>query len=159
MNWTNYNFNTTSSFSLNGLQTYGRVVQIHDGDSMTVILPLHDKFYKFSIRLARIDTCEVTSKISLNKTLAINAKKRLIELVTSSTNDIPNIKKYLLNNIALVYIKCFDFDKYGRILASVYKDKDDPLSFSEILVKEKLAYQYDGKKKLTEEEQSTLLSS
>ena len=158
IDWSKYNFDTTTTFSLKGTECYARVVNIHDGDTITVIIPLFDtnKFYKFSVRLSGIDTCEISSTTEENKILAINAKNKLIELVTSNNNtDI--IKLYLQNNIALVYLKCLDFDKYGRLLATIYKNKNDEISFSDILIKEKLGYCYTGKKKLTELEQVELL--
>jgi endonuclease YncB( thermonuclease family) len=170
MNWNNYNYNNTPFFSLKGLESYGRVVQIHDGDTLTAILPLHNSFYKFSIRLAGIDTCEITSKNTSNKNLAIAAKKKLFQLITKKekeeeetetedkVEEDANIKSYLNNNICIVYIKCLDFDKYGRILATVSKHPTDPLSISDILISDKLAYKYDGKTKLTEEQQLILLS-
>lgn len=90
-------------------------------------------------------------KNQTNKTMANNSRKRLFELVTIQNAD--DSDKFLSDNVNLVYIKCEDFDKYGRLLADIYKHKDDDKSFSEILIEEKLAYSYDGKKKLTEEEQ------
>lgn len=160
IDWTKYNSDTTTTFSLKGTECYGRVVQIHDGDTITVIIPLFDtnKFYKFSVRLSGIDTCEVSSTTEENKILAIKAKNRLIELVTSTTTA-TDIKSYLQNNITLVYLKCLDFDKYGRLLATVYKNNnnDVEISFSDILIKEKLGYCYTGKKKLTELDQVELL--
>jgi endonuclease YncB( thermonuclease family) len=170
MNWNNYNYNNTTFFSLKGLESYGRVVQIHDGDTLTAILPLHNSFYKFSIRLAGIDTCEITSKNTFNKNLAIAARKKLFQLITKKEkeeeeetedkeeDEDTNIKSYLNNNICIVYIKCLDFDKYGRLLATVSKHPTDTLSLSDILINEKLAYKYDGKTKLTEEQQLILLS-
>lgn len=168
MNWNNYNYNNTPFFSLKGLESYGRVVQIHDGDTLTAILPLHNSFYKFSIRLAGIDTCEITSKNTSNKNLAIAARKKLFQLITKKEKEEEetedkeeedaNIKAYLNNNICIVYIKCLDFDKYGRLLANVSKHPTDTLSLSDILINEKLAYKYDGKTKLTEEQQLLLLS-
>jgi endonuclease YncB( thermonuclease family) len=88
--------------------------------------------------------------------IATNARKRLFELVTKQTSsDLSD--KFLSDNVYLVYIKCKDFDKYGRLLGDVYKTDEDDISFSEILMEEKLAYFYDGKKKLTEEEQIEIL--
>ena len=60
-----------------------------------------------------------------------------------------------------VWVECLDFDKYGRLLANVYnlntEIKSDN-SFSSILLKEKLAYVYNGDTKLTEEEQVECLN-
>ena len=39
----------TPRFSLNNLKTYGRLVDIIDGDSLSIILPIYDNYFK-SIR-------------------------------------------------------------------------------------------------------------
>jgi endonuclease YncB( thermonuclease family) len=72
-----------------------------------------------------------------------------------SVTSLKEIKPFLRHNICLVNVKCYDFDKYGRLLADVSKTKDS-MPFSKILVNEKLAYVYDGGKKLTEMEQLKL---
>jgi endonuclease YncB( thermonuclease family) len=163
INWTEHNYSNTQSFSLQNLECYCRVVKIYDGDTITVIIHVFNCFYKFSVRLLGIDTCEIKSNNEVNKTLAIKARKRLFELISNvDTNDTNytniDIDKYLSDNVCLVYIKCNEFDKYGRILCDIYKNEDKERTFSEILLDEKLAYSYDGKKKLSEEEQLELLS-
>jgi len=156
INWKEHSYNNTPSFSLQNLECYCRVVKIHDGDTFTIILPVFNSFYRFSVRLIDIDTCEIKSVNPTCKMIATNARKRLFELVTKQTSsDLSD--KFLSDNVYLVYIKCKDFDKYGRLLGDVYKTDEDDISFSEILMEEKLAYFYDGKKKLTEEEQIEIL--
>lgn len=156
--WLKYNYNTTSTFSLKNTECYARVVQIHDGDTLTAIIPVFGSYYRFSVRLNGIDTCEIKSKNEDLQQLSVSARNRLVTLVIGNNpSQIVDVKKYLLNNVALVYLKCDDFDKYGRVLASVFKSKDDVESFSDILVNEKLAYTYDGKTKLTEDEQIAIL--
>jgi endonuclease YncB( thermonuclease family) len=155
INWKERKYNNTPSFSLQNLECYCRVVKIHDGDTFTIILPVFNSFYRFSVRLVDIDTCEIKSNNPTCKMIATNARKRLFELVTKQTSDLND--SFLSDNVNLVYIKCKDFDKYGRLLGDVYKTDEDDKSFSEILMEEKLAYFYDGKKKLTEEEQIEIL--
>lgn len=155
INWFEHTYNNTQSFSLQNLECYCRVVKIHDGDTFTIILPVFNSFYRLSVRLVNIDTCEIKSENPNCRMIANNARKRLFELVTKQTHD--DSDKFLSDNVHLVYIKCKDFDKYGRLLGDIYKTSEDDESFSEILMKEKLAYFYDGKKKLTEEEQIQLL--
>jgi endonuclease YncB( thermonuclease family) len=91
----------------------------------------------------------------------MDAKKRIYNLITGKNADIDlnkkSIKTELNNNCYLVYLKCYDFDKYGRVLGDIYKDENSDESFSSILIKEKLAYVYSGKTKLTEQEQIELL--
>ena len=156
--WLKYNYNTTSPFSLKNTECYARVVQIHDGDTLTAILPVFGSYYRFSVRLNGIDTCEIKSKNEATQKLSVNARNRLVNVVTGRiASEIGDVKRYLMNNVALVYVKCNDFDKYGRVLATVCKSLGDSKSFSDILVNEKLAYVYEGKTKLTEEEQIAML--
>lgn len=137
-------------FDLRGVYT-GRLVSIHDGDTFTCVIPLLDTFYKFSIRLAGIDTCEMTSKDPKIKNNALMARDRLFSLFTSSnTNNTiswtkKDFERYLSENYITVSMNCKGSDKYGRVLAEVS-------NFSDVLVREKLAYRYDGGTKLSETE-------
>ena len=69
------------------------------------------------------------------KALAILAKNRLIELLSKHES-------------GLVFIECFEFDKYGRILVKVYNMIDEK-SINEIMVEEGHGKNYDGGKKDT----------
>ncbi len=137
-------------FSLNGTRTV-RVVSIHDGDTFTAIFRFDNAFYKFPVRLARIDTCEMTSKNTLLKTKAFLARDKMFELITGhkDTDTVMWRKRefdeYFQKNETYLTINCTEMDKYGRVLADVG-------TFAETLVEQKLAYWYDGGKKLTEDE-------
>lgn len=154
----NYHNDNTTFFSLNGLKTDARVVSVTDGDTLVLIVPVFDKYYKFSTRISGIDTCEVHSKNLEAKDKGLDAKIRVIELLTSRkvSKDITRkqVLDIFMNNVYTVYIECQDFDKYGRLLADVFvKDK----KLSDILLEEKLAYKYEGSTKLSEEEQLKIL--
>ena len=109
-----------------------------------------------------IDTCEIHSSNDKIKELGIKAKNRLIELISKKKlnweDDVSkkNIQTIFNINCFLVYVKCHDFDKYGRLLLDLYLDKDEK-SISDVLLEEKLAYVYNGKTKLNEDEQLNLL--
>jgi endonuclease YncB( thermonuclease family) len=155
-----FNDTNTPLFSFNGVNGMSRVVDITDGDTIKAIINFKGDYYKIIVRLNDIDTCETKSKCEENKNLGIEAKKRLYNLITNKTidtNDKKQIKQELHNNCYLIYLKCYDFDKYGRVLGDIYKNETDDISFSSILIKEKLAYVYGGKTKLTEKEQIELL--
>jgi endonuclease YncB( thermonuclease family) len=155
---------STPHFSLNGINTYGRLVDIYDGDTVKIVLStFKDTFFKFDVRLNGIDTCEIKSHISENKIKGLKAKKRVCDMVEEIYGNYVNakldtgteIKDYLKSIVCIVFVKCYNFDKYGRLLADVYIDYNSVTrkSISEILLSEKLAYPYNGGTKLTEEEQ------
>ena len=58
---------STPYFSLQDVNTYGRLVDIYDGDTVKVILPVMDRYFKFDVRLNGIDTCEIKSHNIENK--------------------------------------------------------------------------------------------
>lgn len=157
--------NKTPYFKLIGLKGYCRILDIYDGDTLTIVLKIFNSQYcKFNVRLSGIDTCEMRSTNNETKNKAKKARNRLFELITGHNfNNFEfetkkEIKDYFDNNISLVWIECGDFDKYGRLLGKLFKNKDQKISFSEILINENLAYEYNGEKKLTEEEQLLLLN-
>lgn len=152
---------STPELSMSGIKSYGRLVDIYDGDSIKVILPVFGSYYKFTIRLDGIDTCEIRSKDTVLQEYAIKARDRLFELLTNNTpytkvytkiDAKKDIKKLLDTEVYLVWVECGNKDKYGRILANIYKDKGSTQSMSSILLEEKLAYRYEGKTKLSDDE-------
>lgn len=148
----------TPEFTLRGFNTTGRLVDIIDGDSMSIILPVLNNFYKYQIRLSGIDTCEMRSKNEKCRNLAIRARDSLLELVTGNhiySQTRHEIQEILDKKVVVVFLECLDFDKYGRLLANVFFDNTN---LSEYLLKHKLAYHYTGHTKLTEEEQLEMLS-
>ena len=159
--------NETPFFSLKGLKTYARVVNVIDGHTITLIIPIFNECFKFYTRLSGIDTCEIHSHNEENKEKGLKAKYRVIELICKNkklTDIICIPKKQIIDildkDVYTVWIECDDFDKYGRLLVNVYLEikKDNSKSIGDILIDEKLAYKYDGDTKLTEEEQIKILN-
>lgn len=158
-NFEKYNINNTNFFSLNGQEMYARVVNILDGDTIVAIIPLFGNYYKFYIRLYGIDTCETKSHNEEIKKLGYEAKRCLFKLITkvdSPCESKESIINHLNNNVCIVWLSCLEFDKFGRLLAMISNTKTSEL-FSDVLIKSKLAYEYYGEKKLSEEEQLLLL--
>jgi endonuclease YncB( thermonuclease family) len=149
----------SKSFSLNGKCCYGRLVDIIDGDSLKIVIPLFDDFYKFDVRLQGIDAYEMRSKIPEIKDLAHKARDKVVELMCGEQRNFKNrseIREYLNLNVVLVWIQCGEFDKYGRLLADVLL-ADGSCSVADVLIACNLAYAYNGKTKMTEEEQQRKL--
>lgn len=141
----------TPFFSLKGLKTYARVVGIHDGDTLTAVFPFYGNYYKFNIRLRGIDTCELRSRNIQIKAIAEKARDRLTSLITGQdTFDFES-------QVCLIHLSCHEFDKYGRLLCDVYSLLQPYTSVADVLLIEKLAYVYNGNRKLSEEEQLATL--
>lgn len=152
----------TPVFTLKGHNTWGRLVDCYDGDTMQVVLPFLGSQFKFTIRMYGIDTSEMKSKDTANKERAVKARTRVLEAATkqcpfpSNLKTRKDIQKYLAANMTLVYVECLEMDKYGRVLAKVYTCPEDTECFSDVLVRENLAYEYYGETKMTEKEQAAL---
>ncbi len=159
-----YKLGNTPCFNLENKILIGRVVNIYDGDTCTLIVKVFDNYYKFNCRLSDIDTCEIKSFNPINKKLGLDAKYKLIELITNNKLNTYTNKEvgiFLDKKVYLVKIKCNKFDKYGRLLVHIYKYNTKKLdvinSFNHILIKQNLAYPYLGKTKLTEKQQQKVL--
>lgn len=153
MDFKNRFSHNTPAFTLSGTHCFARVVDVHDGDTLKVIMPVFgDHYYKFNVRLFGVDACELRSKCEANRVLAMEARSRLTELITGNpdTSDF-DAEPYV------VYLRCANFDKYGRLLANVFSDTTCDTSFSDILINEGLVYSYGGKTKKTEAQQLAVL--
>lgn len=141
------NYYNTPFFSFSSMNMFARVVDVYDGDTITVVVHVFGDFYKLHVRLQGIDTAEMHSKDAIEKKCALDAKKELLFFLTSKKN-IESPRDLLNNETHLCYIKCSGFDKYGRVLADVYPN-DNPFSISasEHLMTCGLANQYTGGKK------------
>jgi endonuclease YncB( thermonuclease family) len=149
------NNDTIPEFSLNGIKTIGKIVDIYDGDTCKIILITEDTLKKFTCRLNFIDCPEIKPlKTMLNREQeiqnAIKARNRLIQLSTNCICNINNtlkkkeIKELLKTNTKIVTVECFDFDKYGRLLVGLFIDN---ISINNLLIDEKYAKPYYGGKK------------
>jgi endonuclease YncB( thermonuclease family) len=138
---------STQLFTLKGVRTYARLVDVYDGDTVTCIFPIFgENYYKFNIRLNGIDTAELKGS---DKLKALEARHTILEYLCKDYNlkedslrsDIQN---FLKQQITIVWLECYDFDKYGRILGDVYKNNEIRESISDVLLHANLAYKYNG---------------
>jgi endonuclease YncB( thermonuclease family) len=111
---------------------------IYDGDTFSICWISNGQIIKYRCRCLGYDSPEMKPLLSnpnrdKEKELALAAKNRLIELLGKAPNK-------------LVKIKCGQFDKYGRILVTVWNQVDKK-SINEIMIEEGHGKVYDGKKK------------
>jgi len=146
------NIDDIPEFSLNGIRTIGKIVDVYDGDTCKIILANGDVFMRFNCRLKFIDTPEMKPlKNKPNREIeiknAIKCRNKLLQLTTNcqikmeDTFTKPQIKKLLKLNNKVVQVQCHEFDKYGRLLVEIY---DNNKTVNNILVEEGFAKSYDG---------------
>lgn len=160
--WTFHGIKTPSLAEMTmGLQTPARLLDIIDGDTIICVVPTLGHFLKFHIRLNGIDTCEIKSKDPEIKEKAMEARQYLIDALCGDKRDHQfdpsaahsqqrkDLQHHLEDNCVLVYLHCNQFDKYGRLLADVFRISDTAKqrSLSTELIDCHLAYAYNGGKK------------
>jgi endonuclease YncB( thermonuclease family) len=159
MDWKSFD-KKTPKFSFDNLETTCRVVSLYDGDTINVILPLTvngNIGYRFACRLMGIDTCELKNKNPFLKSVSEKSIIFLYNKITGKTlpdkpfADLKEIIESDLNdNVYLLKVKCYQFDKYGRILLDIFIGNE---TISSLLLTNKLGYPYIGKTKMTEQQQ------
>lgn len=148
-----------SVYSLDSIKTIGKVVDMYDGDTCKIVLLVNGELQKYNCRLMGLDTPEMkppVKKENREKEIehAHKCRNRLLQLVTScEIQDISQIikrkqvAKMLETNNKLIHIKCYDFDKYGRLLVNLFTDETYEQNVNQILISENYAKSYDGGKK------------
>lgn len=148
-----FDFFSTKKFSLENNHCYARVVDIYDGDTCMLVIPIHDNMYKFSVRLYGIDTYEMKSKKYSNK--AVTGRNKLLELVVNRQVDCKthkDVTRVLNNDVYLVWVECLKMDKYGRVLVNMYNDESKEKLFKDVLLSENLGCEYYGGTKVIKEQ-------
>ena len=148
-----------NEFSLNNIKTLGKVVDIYDGDTCKIVLVINNILYKFNCRLTGLDTPEIKPHLTkCNRETEIleayKCRNKLIQLSTNCDIDLEsNFKKKDCTklfelNTKIITVLCHEFDKYGRLLVSLYdNDNDNQISYNDILINDSFAKKYDGKHK------------
>jgi endonuclease YncB( thermonuclease family) len=119
----------TPILSLNGITTLAKCTKCYDADTVHLVIPYNNGYYRWTCRLEEIDSAEIKSKNIKEREHAIKARDYLCGLI--------------LNKI--VEIKCGKFDKYGRLLVYI---SIGGLEINRHLVKEGYAYKYNGGAKI-----------
>lgn len=157
MDFNRWTFETTPDFSLKNTSTTARVLDVYDGDTITLAMPLFGTVFKVHVRLNGIDTPEIKSQSFLLHKTAVRSRNRVLQMV--GLNGITDVDKeytrqevrdMLNTTVCLVTINAGDFDKYGRLLGDVIVQGR---LVSSVLKGEGYAYVYEGKTKKSEAQQ------
>lgn len=148
-----FTIDNTPPFSLEGRESIARLLDVHDGDTVTVAFEVFPAcVYKLNIRLLGIDAPEITSKIPATRTLAERARMRVVSALAPGLQESVSLgprptrrtlTTALSSRVYEVFVCCRGMDKYGRVLATVSKERGGAC-VSEILLGEGLAKPYGG---------------
>lgn len=127
----------TGWFTLKGQKKYVKCVRINDVDTIVIVIRIHNTNYQMTCRLEGIDGAEMRSKLNYayreeEKKVALQGKKTLEDMI--------------LNHV--VYVHCGGWDKYGRLLGTIFLKPEDSVSINQKLIDLNLACKYDGKQKI-----------
>ena len=116
-------------FSLNNHYTTGKVVDVYDGDTCTIVFKWEGKYRKFKCRCYGYDSPEMKPRLNIENREDIikkakEAKLRLQQLTAGVVN-----------------IRCLHFDKYGRLLVELFNDNT---SINSTMIEEGHGYIYHG---------------
>ena len=143
---------TMREFTLDGLKTIGKIVEIYDGDTCKIILINENKLIKFTCRLKFINCPEMRPlKNKINREIeikeAIKSRNRLLQLSTNCNceliNDLSKKEMILLlkKNTKIIQIHCYNFDKYGRLLVVLLNGEKN---INDTLITEGFAKNYNN---------------
>ncbi len=121
---------TAPFFSLEGLITKAKVVDVYDGDTITCVFNTFGKYYRWKVRISHIDTPEIKTTNLIEKQAGLIVKRYVSTLI--------------LGNV--VTLKCGKFEKYGRLLGDIEYNGTD---VGKMLLENGYAHKYEGKTKPT----------
>jgi endonuclease YncB( thermonuclease family) len=127
------NLENTKDFTLKGTTKKCKVIDVYDGDTVTLAFSFSGNFYKKRCRISGVDCPEIRTKNLKEKEYGLKAKEFTTTL--------------LLNK--LVIVSFVGDDKYGRLLGKLYVDGKD---VADIIIISGNGYAYDGGKKTKFEE-------
>ena len=111
-------------FSLRGFEVDAIITKVYDGDTVHAVFAIEEEaYFRWSCRLAKINTPELRSLDSEERELALRAKIALAEKVLHQQ----------------VRIRLGKFDKYGRLLATIYLNDEN---INELLISKGYAKPY-----------------
>lgn len=126
----NTSLENTQNFYIRGTIPV-KILNIYDGDTVTIGFILNGTRYKGLCRIEGIDCAEIKSKNTEEKEFAIQTKEYLTQLILGK----------------IIWATFTKNDKYGRFLAKFKLNKNDKISLDEKLISEGYGYCYNGQKK------------
>jgi micrococcal nuclease len=122
----------TPEFTLKGHSCNGKIVEVYDGDTITVAFDFGGAIYRKRCRVDGVDCAEIRTKNSEEKKFGLETKEYVTNLI--------------LNKIVWVEFNEKKNDKYNRLLGKIFLEKGGE-TLDKILIRCGMGYEYHGGKK------------
>ena len=123
-------------YSMNNKKFRAKIVDVYDGDTCTAIFWQNFKYRKYKIRMLGYDSPEMKPSLQKeNREAEIEAAKLAKQA----------LKDWVDNKIVILH--CGNFDKYGRLLGTLYKPGTycrSSININEWMIDNNYGYRYDG---------------
>lgn len=144
--------NYVDFFSLEGKEFIAKIVDVYDGDTCNAVIMLDRMITKFKIRCNGYDSPEMKpgKNIKNREKIIENANKSKNYLFSRVTNVYiavdqiykkQDINVMMKQNTKLVKLKCYKWDKYGRLLADIYVDD---ININTEMINQNYGIKYEG---------------
>ena len=112
-----------------------KVVDVYDGDTCTIIIKNKKELQKYKVRMLGYDSRKIKPRKNINN------REEIIKKAKEAKNAL--IDK--INN-KLVYIDCGSWDKYGRLLGTLYSIKNNKkfVNINQWMINNNYGYIYNG---------------
>lgn len=114
-----------NEFTLRDTKCDCKVLECYDGDTITIAIVWNKKPYRMKCRLEGIDTPEIRTKNLQEKQRGMEAKHYLSSLIEGK----------------IVKIHCGHWDKYGRLLGTIFYNNEN---INQHMIEKGYAKAYDG---------------
>jgi micrococcal nuclease len=114
---------SVNELTFEGQKFYCKVLEVYDGDTVTLCFKFRNAYFKKRCRLYGINAPEITTKNKEEKEQGYKSKDFLTGI--------------LLNQI--IYFHCYGWDKYGRLLGIIFKGDED---VNDMMIKKGFAVRY-----------------
>lgn len=143
-----FSFDNIPKWSLNSKMFYAKILDIYDGDTITITVKIDKQYYRMNCRLQNIDTPELRGETDKEKHSAKLARNHLIFLLTNKKVNLDisrkEIKKICFETNPVNLIKCGKFDKYGRLLITIFSKNTE---INQKMIEDGFAHHYSGQTK------------
>ncbi len=127
----------TPIFNMLGRTCLVKVIEVYDGDTLTISFPFDGKIYRQRCRIDGVDCAEIRTRNKVEKAFGFEAKNHLEPL--------------LFNHI--VQARFNKSDKFGRLLATVwFVQQESGITVDKYMIEQGYGYEYHGGKKRKFEE-------